>query len=382
MFADPKPVAAVVTEYRENSHGDLILGRILEGYNFQGKDKPNLKLVSLYTDQVPSNDWSRLVAKKHDVLICETIEAAVTLGTSDVPVEGVILIGENGAYPSNAKGQTLHPRRQFFEKTTDAFAKVGRVVPVFNDTRLAANWNDAKWMCDRAAELTVPLMAGSVMPLTWRDPAVNLPMGCRIAEVVAVGYGDIETSGFYALEMLQCMVERRRGGESGVFQVRYVEGIDVWRVLGLTERLLLNSALECCPNTKSGSPRDNCGEAAAAFVIDYCDRTRAVVLMLTGHVQHFSFAARLRGTVPSVVACRFHLQQARPYNHFACQVKAIERMISTGQTPYPVDRTLLTTGMHEALMASRHERRPVDTPHLALSYRPVDCAFATGPIPS
>ena len=50
---EPKRVAAVVTEYRRWSHADVIVGKILEGYNHDGKDGPNLRLVSLYADQFP-----------------------------------------------------------------------------------------------------------------------------------------------------------------------------------------------------------------------------------------------------------------------------------------------------------------------------------------
>lgn len=58
--APPKRIAAIVTEYRHNSHEDVIVERLLQTYTLDDKGKhPNLKLVSLYTDQVPKNDTSR-----------------------------------------------------------------------------------------------------------------------------------------------------------------------------------------------------------------------------------------------------------------------------------------------------------------------------------
>ena len=389
MVAESKQVAAVVTEYRENSLADLILGRVLEGYNFLGKEKPEMKLVSLYTHQVPENDWSRALAKKHEVLICDTIDSAVTRGTNGVSVDGVLIIGENGNYVLNEKGQQLYPRREFFEQVTTAFQKYDRPVPVYNAKHLAQNWLDAKWMVDRSAELKFPFMSGSALPLTWRKPQLVMPERCRIAEALAVGFGDIESSGFLALEVLQCMVEQRRGGECGVREVRYLEGRDVWKVADPPQRLL-DAALACAPRVKAGSPQDNCGTNAAAFVIEYCDGLRATVLMLNGHVEHFGFAARLRGLyrgpgiTGTIAACQFYLQPQRPFAHFDHLVRAIDQMVQTSHAPYPVERALLTTGILEAVMTSRHDRhRPIRTPHLTnLWYQPVENWFATGAIPS
>lgn len=389
MVAEPKPVTAIVTEYRENSHADLILGRILEGYNFLGKSRPELKLVSLYTDQVPEADWSRSLAKKHEILICDSIDAAIARGTNSVSVDGVLIIGENGNYPLNEKGQLMVPRREFFEQVTNAFAKYNRPVPLFHAKQLAPTWSDAKWMVDRANSLHFPLMAGSVLPLTWRQPPLNLPHGCRIAEALVVAHGDVESSGYMALELLQCMVERRRGGESGVREVRYLEGRDVWSVADPPNRLV-RSAVACGPRVRAGDPEDCCRESAAAFVIEYCDGLRATAVLLNGYVEHFGFAARLRGVyrgpgiVGSVASCQFFLQPHRPYAQFDHLVRAIDEMVRTNHSLYPSQRSLLVTGMLEAIMTSRAERhRPVATPHLTgLAYEPIDCWFAGGSVPA
>ena len=172
---EPKKVAALVTEYRLHSHADVIVGKILEGYNYDGGAGPNLKLVSLYVDQFPEKDMARDLAEKYKFTIYDTIAGALTLGGKELAVEGVLSIGEHGKYPTNDKGQILYPRRRFFEATTDVFAKSKKSVPVFNDKHLAATWDDAKWMYDKSRELFVPLMAGSSVPVTWRKPELKLP---------------------------------------------------------------------------------------------------------------------------------------------------------------------------------------------------------------
>ena len=64
----PKRIAAIVTEYRHNSHADVIVGRLVESHTLDGKGEfPNLKLVSLYTDQVPSSDTSRELMQQNGV---------------------------------------------------------------------------------------------------------------------------------------------------------------------------------------------------------------------------------------------------------------------------------------------------------------------------
>ena len=61
-----RSVAAVVTEYRHNSHADVIVSRLLltDMLDGTGRERP-LKLVSLFTDQRPANDISRLLAASH-----------------------------------------------------------------------------------------------------------------------------------------------------------------------------------------------------------------------------------------------------------------------------------------------------------------------------
>src|SRR5689334_13909722 len=61
-----KKIAGITTVYHRNSHADVILGKILEGYLQDGGPGPNLQLVSLYVDQHPEKgDLSGELANKH-----------------------------------------------------------------------------------------------------------------------------------------------------------------------------------------------------------------------------------------------------------------------------------------------------------------------------
>ena len=225
----PKKIAAIITEYRYHSHADVIIGKILEGPLYDGKDRPKLQIVSVFVDQFPANDMSRDLAKKYGFTIFDSIADALTLKGNMLAVDGVLCIGEHGKYPVNAKGQILYPRRRFFEAVSRYFVKTTKSVPVFNDKHLAATWDDAKWMYDRSRELSVPFLAGSSIPLTWRRPELKLPRNCDLTEAVQIGYGHFEAYGFHALEGLQCMAERRKGGESGVKAVKCLQGEEMWK---------------------------------------------------------------------------------------------------------------------------------------------------------
>ncbi|HVK09158.1 MAG TPA: hypothetical protein VM597_10315 [Gemmataceae bacterium] len=387
---DPKPVAAVVTEYRRHSHADVIVGKILEGPNYDGKDLYGLRVASMYVDQFPENDMSRALAAKHGFRLCKTIDEALTLGGDKLAVEGVLNIGEHGNYPDNAKGQKLYPRRRFFEEVTKTFARVKRSVPVFNDKHLAATWDDAKWMCDRARELMVPFLAGSSIPVTWRKPDVSLPRNAELIEAVGLGYGPFEGYGFHALEGLQCMVERRKGGEVGVMAVQALSGDEMWKACDRAEfsRDLLEEGIRRVPAHAKGDYRTLTAKAkeAGVWLIEYLDGFKAAVAMLNGFVHEgdggaFCFAGRLKGE-DRPRSCQFYLQQPDPFAHFAEQVKAIESMIHTGHAPYPVERTLLTTGVLDAIMTSHAAGgKRVETPHLKIAYQPTDWPHPTGPIP-
>jgi hypothetical protein len=386
----PKKIAAIITEYRPLSHADVIVGKILEGPLYDGKDKPDLQVVSMYVDQFPDNDMSRELAKKHDFKITTTIEEALTLGGNKLAVEGVLIIGEHGKYPDNEKGQKLYPRRKFFEEVAKTFEKSKLSVPVFNDKHLAATWDDAKWMYDKANELFVPFMAGSSLPVTWRRPPLSLPKGCEVTAAVQLGYGPIEGYGFHALEAMQCQLERRKGGETGVKAVTCLQGNAMWKALddGKFSKALLEETIRITPAHAKGDYRELTAKDrdAAIFLVEYRDGLTAAVAMLNGFVHEgdggaFCFACQLKGE-DKPRSTHYYLQQPNPYAHFAHQVKAIESLVRTMHSPYPVERTLLTTGILDAAMTSRHEGgKRIETLHLEIKYTATDWPFATDPVP-
>src|SRR5262249_12325275 len=164
------------------SHAQHFLDRFLEGYGWEGRHhRPPFELAALYVDQFPETDLSRERVRRHRVKLYPTIEEALTLGRSQLRVDGVVIIAEHGRYPRTEKGQTLYPRHQFFQRVVKTFEATGRAVPVFNDKHLSTDWNECLAMVQASRRLGFPFLAGSSLPVTWRIPSVEIPLDTPLA---------------------------------------------------------------------------------------------------------------------------------------------------------------------------------------------------------
>ena len=400
-------MAAIITEYRPRSHADVIVSKLLADYSHPAPRPPveldfhdsvrqltetplptdaygrlrraRVEVVSLYTDQVPANDISREWAARAGVPIFPTIREALTLGGDALAVDGVIIIGEHGDYPTNARGQKEYPRRRLFAATLDVMRESDRFVPIFNDKHLAYAWADAKWMYDAAREHGIPFGAGSsisVCPVAWRYPAFEVPLGARVAEAFTLGHGGLESYGFHTLEVLQCMVERRHGGETGVAAVQALSGPAVWEAAaaGRWDRALLDAAVATLEKPPAADVQQLDADPVV-YLVEYRDGLKASAVMLKGVTDNWIFAARLAlpssasSAAPEVVATRFRAHHSEPYGHFAWLCEDIQDLICDRREPHPVERTLLTTGILDRLMESlSRDGARVETPELDVRY--------------
>lgn len=380
----PRRIAVVASIYTHLSHAQHFADRFLVGYPREGEwHKPDTRVVSLYVDQRPQGDQSADRAREFGFRVYPSIAAALRCGGDKLAVDGVLIIAEHGDYPRNERGQKLYPRYEFFKQCVQVFQKDGRSVPVYNDKHLSFSFDKATEMLDDARRLGFPVLAGSSVPVTWRLPDLELPLGCHIAEALMIGRGSSDSHDFHALEGMQCMVERRQGGETGVKAVQYLAGKAVWRAMdeGRWSRELLEAALSRSDSLgglteEDGRTQDLLGsgelvklvEKPAAYLIEYNDGLKATMLMLNGAVRDFDFAARLQGQ-SEPASCQFFLPSTPNVTYSACLVARIEAMLTHGKAPYPAERTLLVGGMLESCLESRLQGYKVlETPHLGVHY--------------
>jgi hypothetical protein len=341
--------------------------------------EPVSRVVSLYTDQVPENDMSRDLAARHGFRIYPTIREALTLGGPNLAVDAVVFVGEHGSYPTNDLGQKLYPRYELFNQILDVYESSGRAVPTFFDKHLSYSWKNARALYDRAAKLRVPWMAGSSIPLTMRVPALELPLDSRVQEALMIGYGDLDAYGFHTIEAMQAIIERRAGGETGVRAVELLEKEKVWnwRASGAGQWTtpLLEAALSRVPGRPAGELHQLVRDPAL-FVIDYNDGLRAACYLLNGAVSNWAFACR-RQNAQRIDSCHIGPTErgGRPLPHFDGLVYCIEQMFVTGTPMYPVERTLLSTGILAFLFESKRKGARVDTPELNVKYRAAERSF-------
>jgi len=376
----PQRIAAVNTVYRPMSHAHHICRRFLVGFEHNGFHyQPAFRVVRMYNDQYPVNDIGRRDAKRYDVELADTVAAALA-PAGELDVDAVLLIGEHGQYPENEFGQTLYPRFELFEQIVDVFKKSGRAVPVFNDKHLSYDHRQAAQMVETARAMNFGLMAGSSLPVTWRRPELELPLESPITEALVCHGGQVERYGFHGLETLQCMMERRRGGETGVQSVTCLAGDAVWKAgeAGLWSWRLLREALSRSPSKNIGPIQHN-AEQPAGILVEYKDGTRGAALNLHGHVHDFTFAAELKNK-PGPVSCSFYLPSPPGAKYFDALSLNIEKHFQAGASPYPIERTLLTTTVLDWAMHSLHEQgAKQEDKSLSIAYQPpADSGFARG----
>jgi len=382
--ADEKPlkVAAVLTEFTYRSHAHVILENFLLPYLFNGRrTEPGVEVVSFYVDQFPEGrDMSRDVSRRFGIPIYPTIGEALTLGGERLAVDAVLSIGEHGNYPHNEKGQHLYPRKEFFDQIVAVYRDSGRTAPVFSDKHLSYRWDWAKEMYDTAKEMGFGLMAGSSVPLAQRRPPIELKPDTPLERAVSIHGGGVESYDFHGLEVLQSQVEFRKGGETGIERVQFLDEEALWEAaeddrwsVPLAEAAMAAELGDGLPPLRElvHDSRVNPGPPHG-ILLTYRDGFEAICMKVGNSGTRWNFACQVEGE-SNPRATAYYVGPWQNRNLFKALSHAIQTHFRTGRSPYPVERTLLVTGALAASMDSRYEGgKPLETPHLDVAYQPVD----------
>lgn len=369
-------IAAVYTILRFRSHAYNILENFLRPLLFGGRlIPPPVDIVSFYADQrVPEGDMTDDVARRYKVPVFKTIADALTVGGRQLAVDGVLLIGEHGEYPTNELGQKEYPRKRFFDESVAVMRRANRFVPIFNDKHLSYRWDWAREMYDTARKHRMPFLAGSSVPLAQRRPELEVRADSAIEEAVSIHGGGFEVYDFHGLEVLQSLVEFRKGGETGVSSVEFLEG-DALAEAGRKGRWsipLAQAALRAEFGDKAPDSRQPFeGQTPHGILLTYRDGFKATVLKVGRSATRWLFAARLAGE-REPRATSYFVGPWGNRNLFMALSHAIQHLFVRREEPYPIERTLLTTGLTEAACRARAQKRRLATPHLDIAYQPRD----------
>src|SRR5262249_41101632 len=147
-------------------------------------------------------------------------------------------------------------------------------------------WTDSKWIYDTAKEMHIPLMAGSSLPITWRHPPIDVRRGAKVKQIVVLSFHLLDIYGFHAMEIAQCLAERRAGGETGIKSVQCYVGKGVWKAEdeGVYDKELMWAALRRMRFYNIPKPDELRKKAPepVLFVMDYVDGLRVCVITLDG----------------------------------------------------------------------------------------------------
>src|SRR5262245_21831391 len=293
-------IAAIITAYYRNSHADVFIGNMLRGYYWEGKRHESaLEIAAMYIAQTPSTDIGKAEAASHGIPVKPGVREAMVPG-----IRGVALIGEHGDYPTNEKGQKLYPRYELMEQIVNEYRRTGHALQMFCDKHFSTEWKKAKQMFEWSRELKFPLIAGTSLTLTWRRPALELDLESPLKPAVGYFYGGKEAYGYHGLEVYQSMVERRKGGETGVAWGQCLAGAGVWKWTAANPwaRNLLEEAMRHDDTLKRGRPEDVVKDPYL-FLIGYRSGFTGVLYMLTGFTEQAGFAAEIEARTDPAVCC-------------------------------------------------------------------------------
>jgi len=211
-----------------------------------------------------------------------------------------------------------------------------------------------------AASRNISILAGTSLAVTWRLPDVDLVPGTSLREALIVVQGSSPGAELQALDGLLPILEKRRGGESGVNRIRFIEGGELWRAAnqGLWSQPLLAAALSRSHTPQGDSMADGrtqdihglglvprLARNPRGWLLEHRDGLRSTILVLDGVVTDYNFAIQAAdGTMLSAQLFRAPPPMEQHYSRLAA---AMEDLFTGKAAPWKIERNLLTAALIE-----------------------------------
>jgi len=375
-----RKIAFLLEEFVTSSPAQQLLDRFLIGYPRDGSFHRNTNLeVSAYLVVSSESDFG---SRREDfrLRIEPTAEQAVA------KADAVVIVSRRPGAVANEAFINLALRNAPEESACFVYGALANTLAT------------ARQFVALAASRKIALLAGTPISVTWRLPPIDLTPGTPLTEALIVVQvsalaaqatppfppASLRGAELHALEGLLPVIERRRGGESGLRSVRFLEGKEFWRAgdKGLWSWPLLASALSRSHTPQGNSLEDGRTEDLVGlglvrklarnprgWLLEHRDGLRSAILVLDGVVADFNFAARaLDGSVVSAQL----LRGAPPAeHHFSRLAEVIDNFFRTGTAPWAIERNLLSAGLLEAFAKPGSlSGQTVRTDGLTVAYRP------------
>ena len=373
-----RKIAFLLDEFTTPSPAQQLLDRFLIGYPRDGvlRRFEGTQVSAYLAVSIESNFGER--PKEFDLDVAHTVEEAVA------DADAVVIVSRRPGAQAN----------EAFLKI--ALERAPEGAACFVHGALANSLTTARTLAATAAARRIALVAGTPLSVTWRLPPVELPAGTPLTEaliVVQVNPQAIQATPpsppatlagaeLHALDGLLPVIERRRGGESGIRTVRFLEGKELWRAgqKGLWSWPLLAAALSRS-HTPQGDPvldgrtQDLVGLGLVpklarnprGWLLEHRDGLRSTILVLDGVVADFNFAVRAKNG--EIVSAQLFRAPPPAEHHFNRLAAVMEDFFRSGKSPWPIERNLLSAGLLETFAKpSSLSGRRVETSELGIAY--------------
>jgi hypothetical protein len=357
-----KSITCIVEEFAPGTPAQQLLDRFLLGYPRDGEfHRLEHCVISAHLLETANANASLDARVKEHGLIFETnLERAIT------GADALAVIWRGGG----ADAQDAIIQRVLNQAAPGACCFVHGAL----GTNLAA----ARAHAALAASRGIRLLAGTPMGVSWRLPDLELPAGAAVKEALIVVQGASPGSELDGLEGILPILERRRGGESGVRAVRSVSGEGLWqssRERGWSWDLLA-TALSRSDSPQGDAVTDGRTEDLVGlglvpklareprgWLIDHRDGLRSSILVLDGVVADCNIALQLSNG--AMLSAQLYRPPKPAQHEFSRLASIVEGFFKAGEPPWPVRRSILTAGLLEAFRtASARQDEVLETPLL------------------